>query len=319
MKANASASSGVYTPPKQGYFTRLRRNVRAYLSLYLLIIPVIAFYLLFKYVPMLGNIIAFENYRPARGFLGSKWVGLRNFKDFLSGPFAGRTIRNTIEISLLQLAFGFPAPIILAILVNELRPGLYKKTVQTVSYLPYFISLVVVCGMVKNFTVTSGLFNDVRALMGMERINMLTDVRYYRTLYVGSSIWQSCGWGSILYLATITNADPQLYEAATMDGAGRFAKMWHITLPTLIPIIVVQLVMRVGHIMSMGSERTILLYSPVVYDKADIISSFVYRYGLQELNFSYGAAVDLFNSVVNLILLVLVNKAADALTGESLW
>lgn len=301
------------------YFRRLRENIKTYPWLYLMILPVVAYFIIFKYLPMGGAIIAFKNYRPARGIWGSRWVGLENFKEFLTGPYAGRTITNTIQISLLIILFESPAPIILAVLINELRGGLYKRTVQTVSYLPHFISLVVVCGIVKVFTRTDGLITDIVVFFGGRRTDILSDPRYYRTIYVCTHMWQGVGWGSILYLATLSNSDPQLYEAAKIDGANRFQCMWYITLPVLVPVFVVQLIMRVGNIMSTGPERTLLLYSPAVYDKADILSSFVYRYGLEQLNYSYGSAVDLFNSVINLILLTSSNKLADLLTSESLW
>lgn len=316
---SATAKSAPGRRKELSYMRRLIRNIQGYPMFYIMILPVVAYFIVFKYVPIFGNIIAFKNYRPARGFFGSNWVGLQYFRDFLTGPYAYRVIRNTIEISLLQLVFGFPAPIILAVLMNEMKDGGYKRTVQTLSYLPYFVSLVVVCGIVKEFCSSNGLFGDIMRSIGVEPINLLTTARTYRTVYVSCSIWQSCGWSSILYLATLSNTDPQLYEAAVIDGANRAQQTWHITLPTLVPIIVVQLIMRIGHLMSTGSERTILLYSSVVFDQADIISSFVYRYGLQQLNFSYGTAVDVFNSVVNLILLLGANKMADKLTGESLW
>ncbi|MBQ8972740.1 MAG: sugar ABC transporter permease [Clostridia bacterium] len=301
------------------YFQRLWRNMRHYPSLYLLFIPVLLYFLIFKYGPMFGAVIAFEKYRPARGILHSQWVGLKNFREFLTGPYAKRTIINTLMLNFWQILIGFPAPILLAILLNEVQHTRYKKVVQTTSYLPYFISLVVVCGIIKDFTASDGLFSDILASFGFPRENLLTDPRYYRAIYVASSLWQACGWGSILYIATLTNTDPQLYEAATIDGAGRFRCIWHVTLPALLPVIIVQLIMRIGNIMSYGADRTLLLYSPAVYDKADIISSFVYRYGLQDLNFSFASAVDLFNSVINLILLYTANKVSGKLTGESLW
>lgn len=303
----------------ENYFQRLWRNMRSYPSLYLLFIPIFLYFIIFKYAPMGGAVIAFEKYRPARGIFSSPWVGLNNFKDFLTGPYAKRVISNTLILNFWQILIGFPAPILLAILLNEVHAGKYRKVLQSVSYLPYFISLVVVCGIVKEFCASDGLFSDILYFLGLPRENLLTDIRYYRVIYVLSSLWQSCGWGSILYIATLTNTDPQLYEAATVDGAGRFRRIWHVTLPALMPVIIVQLIMRIGNIMSYGADRTLLLYSPAVYDKADIISSFVYRYGLQNLNYSYASAVDLFNSVINLILLVSANKLCAKLTGESLW
>lgn len=306
-------------PKKPGYFQLLRRNMRSYPSLYLLFIPIFLYFIVFKYGPMGGAVIAFQKFRPARGIWNSQWVGLQNFRDFLTGPYAGRVIANTLILNFWQILIGFPAPILLAILLNEVHAGRYRKVLQSVSYLPYFISLVVVCGIVKDFCASDGLFSDLLAGLGLPRENLLTNPRDYRAIYVLSSLWQSCGWGSILYIATLTNTDPMLYEAATVDGAGRFRRIWHITLPSLMPVIIVQLIMRIGNIMSYGADRTLLLYSPAVYDQADIISSFVYRYGLQNLNYSYASAVDLFNSVINLILLVSANKLCGKLTGESLW
>jgi len=304
---------------KAPFSNRLKRNFIKHRSLYLIALPIALFYLLFKYVPMFGIVISFQDYRPGKGFWGSDFAGLKHFIDFLTNPTASRTIRNTLVINLYQLIFGFPAPIILALLLNELKLPLFKKTVQTISYMPHFISLVVICGMIKDFSSTYGVFNDVITFLGFERDNLLGNVDLYRGIYVGSGIWKGIGWGSILYLATLSGADPNLYEAAVIDGAGRWKQMVHITLPTIIPIAILQLIMRIGSMMSEGAEKTILLYSPLVYEKADLISSFVYRRGLQEMNFSYGAAVGLFNSVINLTLLVAANRLARKATGESMW
>lgn len=312
--------STLYTPVRPpSFFRRLRRNIRSYPALYLLFIPIFVYYALFKYGPMGGAVIAFLKFRPARGIINSPWVGLQHFKDFLTGPYAGRVITNTLLLNLWQIIVGFPAPIVLAILFNEMRQSRYRSFLQSVSYVPYFISLVVVCGIIRDFCASDGLFSDILASLGMPRQNLLTDTRFYMPIYVLSSLWQSWGWGSVLYIATLSNTDPQLYEAATVDGAGRMRKIWHITLPSLLPIILVQLIMRMGNIMSYGADRTLLLYSPAVYDTADIISSFVYRSGLELLNYSFASAVDLFNSVINLILLVSANRISRKLTGESLW
>ncbi|MDI9498291.1 MAG: ABC transporter permease subunit [Bacillota bacterium] len=303
----------------KSFATRLKENFLRHKSLYLISIPVIVFYLVFRYLPIAGNVIAFQKYRPGLGVLGSKFVGWDNFKSFIHDPFAARTIKNTIIINLLQIVFGFPAPIILALLLNELRRPLYKRVLQTASYLPHFISMVVVAGMIKDFTASDGIITDLCVMFGMERQSMLGNVNLYRTIYIASGVWQGVGWGSILYLATISTADPALYEAAMIDGANRWQQMVHVTLPVILPIMVVQLILRLGSIMSEGSEKTLLLYSPLVYEKADIISTYEYRRGLIEMDFSYGAAVGLFNSFVNIILLVTVNRIARKLSNESLW
>ena len=257
---------------------------------------------------MYGALIAFKNYKPALGFLGSPWVGLDNFTRFFTSPFFGRLVRNTLLLSFELLLFGFPAPIILALLINEVHHKGFKKSVQTLTYLPHFISLIVVVGMITDFSMTSGLFNDIIVFFGGERSPLLQNPALYRTIYVLSDIWQQVGWGSIIYLSALSGVDAQLYDAASIDGAGRFQKLLHVTLPGIMPTIITMLILRIGSLMSIGYEKTILLYNPSTYDTADIISSYVYRVGLLEQGWSYSTAIGLFNSVINLILLVLANK-----------
>lgn len=304
---------------KKSYFARLKENFIKYKAVYYMALPVILYYIIFKYIPMFGVISAFQDYKPALGIFKSKFVGLEHFIDFLTTPTASRTIKNTIIINLLQLIFGFPAPIILALLINEVGNRKFKKVIQTLSYLPHFISLVVVCGILKDFCMSTGVFSYILKMLGGETQNLLANQNMYRTIYVGSGIWQGIGWGSIIYLATLSNADINLYEAAVLDGAGRFQQMLHVTLPAIMPVIIVQLIMQMGSLMSEGPQKTILLYSPLVYAKADIISSYVYRRGLQELDYSFGTAVGLFNSVINLILLTLANQFSKRTTDQSLW
>jgi putative aldouronate transport system permease protein len=282
-------------------------------------VPIVAYYFIFHYVTMGGVVIAFQQYLPARGFFKSQWVGFKHFVDFLAGPYAVRTIKNTLLINIYSLVFGFPMPIIFALLLNEVNQGIFKKTVQTISYLPHFISLMVICGLIKDFSRTQGLFNQILGIFGIEPDNLLSIPQFFQPLYVGSGIWQTMGWGSIIYLATLSSVDPNLYEAAEIDGAGRFVKMLHITFPSLIPIITIQLIMRLGQIMSQGYEKVILLYNPLVYETADIISSYVYRRGLEEANYSVGAAVGLFNSLINIFILWSVNYASRRTIKESLW
>lgn len=288
-------------------------------DIYLMLLPVILFYILFHYVPMGGLVIAFQNYKPRKGLLGSDWVGLQNFEKFLTGMYAGRVIKNTLGINFLQLLFGFPAPIILALLINEMNDNCYKKSIQTVSYMPHFISLVVVCGMIRDFSMTDGLFNEILSLFGVERMNLLSSNKTYRSVYVLSGIWKNIGWGSIVYLSALSSVDASLHEAAALDGAGKLRRIWHVNLPAIVPIIIIQLIMRLGNMMSEGHEKTLLLYSSVVYESADLISSYVYRYGLEKMQYSYGAAVDVFNSIVNLIFLVSANRISAKVTETSLW
>ena len=253
------------------------------------------------------------------GILGSDWVGLKNFRKFLTGIYAWRVIRNTLTLNLLLLLFGFPAPILLALMINEMRENWYKKTIQTVSYMPHFVALVVVCGLLREFCLTTGLINDIIAFFGGTRVNLLSSLDHYRTVYVVSNIWQNIGWNSIIYLSALSSVDASLHEAAAIDGAGRIRRIIHVNLPAILPVIIIQLILRIGNLMTQGYEKTILLYSPIVYEKADLISTYVYRYGLEKTQYSYGSAVGVFNSVANLIFLITANKISARLSETSLW
>ncbi|MCL2833087.1 MAG: ABC transporter permease subunit [Treponema sp.] len=298
---------------------RLVQDYQKHKWLYWMIAPVLVYYIIFEYIPMAGQVIAFQNYRPARGIMGSDWVGFKNFISFFRGPFSGRVISNTIILSAYELLFAFPMPIILALLLNELKGNIFKRTVQTITYMPHFISLVIMCGMIVNFTSSWGVITNLFSLFGFTPTNLLSKPQYYRPIYVASTIWKTIGWGSIIYLATLSNVDASLIEAAEIDGAGRFRKIYHIIIPALVPIIAIQLIMRIGQIMSQGAEKTILLYSPVVYQTADIIASYVYRIGITEQNYSIAAAVGMFNSIVNLAMLVFANWFSRRFVQESLW
>lgn len=287
--------------------------------IYLMALPVILYYLIFHYIPITGNIIAFQDFIPFKGFLKSEFVGFQHFIDFFNSPYAFRVIRNTILMNVLDIIFGFPFPIILALLINEIHNRYFKKVVQTISYFPHFISLVVVCGMIADFSRTTGLFNVIRDIFGLEAENLLINNEYFRTIFVGSGIWKQVGWNSILYMATISAIDPTLYEAAEIDGAGRFKKLWHITLSSLVPLMTIQFILRIGNVMSVGFEKVILLYNPSTYEVADVITSFVYRRGLEEMNYSFGTAVGLFNSVINVIFLVTANRLIRKYSENSLW
>ncbi|WP_282943250.1 ABC transporter permease subunit [Paenibacillus sp. RC67] len=284
-----------------------------------MLVPVVLFFAIFHYVPMYGAIIAFKDYSPRLGIWGSPWVGLEHFQSFFGGLYFWRVLKNTILISLYELLFGFPAPIILALLLNEIRSSLFKRTVQTVTYMPHFISLVVVCGMIKEFTSSTGIVNDVIAYFGGERISLLLEPEYFRTLFISSGVWQHIGWGTIIYLAALTGIDPEQYEAAKIDGAGRWKQMLHITLPGIMPTIVILIILDIGRLMNVGSEKIILLYNPSTYETADVIGSYVYRIGLQEMNYSFSSAVGLFNSVINFTLVIFSNWLSRKLNETSLW
>lgn len=298
---------------------RLRRDWIRNRSLYVMVIPVLLFYLLFHYKPMYGAIIAFKDYTPALGVAKSPWVGFANFTRFFKSVYFVRLIKNTILLSVYNLIFGFPAPIILALLLNEVRNKHFKNVTQTITYLPHFISLIVVTGMLTDFSMTSGLFNDIIAFFGGERSPLLQNPKLYRTMYVASGIWQQVGWGSIIYLSALAGVDQQLYEAASIDGAGKWKQLLNVTLPGIAPTIIIMLIMRMGSLMNMGYEKTILLYNPSTYDTADIISSYIYRVGLLEQDWSYSTAVGLFNSVINFGLLIFTNKMSKKYSETSLW
>ncbi|HML45732.1 MAG TPA: ABC transporter permease subunit [Clostridia bacterium] len=302
-----------------GLGKRLLKNIRMHPWLYLMFIPVILFYLLFHYGPMYGALIAWKQYSPARGIWGSKWIGAKHFLTFLNGPFFWRLIRNTISINLGMLTFGFPLPILFALLLNELRLHRFRRVVQTVTYMPHFVSAVVVCGLMTIFCRSDGLLTYILSFLGMPSTNLLTVERYFQPLYIGMNIWQELGWDSIIYFAALTNVDPALYEAARVDGAGRWKQMLHITLPGIAPTIVILLILRVGNLMSLGWDRIVLLYSEMVYATADVISTYVYRTGLNQLQYSYASAVGLMNSLVNILLLLMANAVARRISGSSLW
>lgn len=297
----------------------IKKDFRQNYMLTLMILPIVAFYIIFHYGPMYGLQIAFRNYKPALGFWGSKWVGMKHFIDFTTSYQFGRLVRNTILISLYTLIFGFPAPIIFALLLNEVRANKYKKVVQTITYLPHFISLVVICSMVRQFTRSDGVVNDIIAFFGGTRVTMLQEAKYFRTLYVVSDIWQQLGWNSIIYLAAISGIDQELYEAATIDGAGRFGHAIHITLPCLAPTIIILFIMRMGSMFSVGSDKIILLYNSSIYETSDVISSYVYRRGILDADYSFSTAVGLFNSIINFALIIITNKISAKVSEVSLW
>lgn len=291
--------------------------------IYMLIAPGILYYIVFKYIPMFGVIIAFKDYEPFLGVEGiftSPWVGLTHIRNFLSSYYSLQVLRNTFVISLLRIVWGFPAPIILALMLNEVRNSKFKRVVQTISYLPYFLSVVIVCGIVRSVTSTDGgLINLIITAFGGEPIYLLGSTKYFRTILVSSGIWQGVGWGSIIYLAAMVGIDPEQYEAAIVDGASLFRRMWHITLPGILPVVSIQLILTMGSLLNAGFDQIFLLYSPVVYSVADVTSTFVYREALIQQRFSYGAAVDLFTSLVGMALVLTSNAIAKRMGQEGIW
>lgn len=304
---------------KDAFARALQKEWRQYRYVYLMAIPMVVYYILFCYMPMYGASIAFKDFVPKLKIAGSPWVGLKHFRSFFQSVYFTRLLTNTLALSLGNLVFGFPAPIILAILLNEVRQNWFKRTVQTISYLPHFISVMVICGMIVDFTASGGVINDMLSLFGFKRQTMLLNPSLFRPIYIISEIWQSVGWGSIVYLAALTAVDPALYEAARIDGAGKFRQILHVTLPGIAPTIVVMLILKMGSMMSVGSEKVLLLYNSNTYSTADVISTYVYRKGLLENNFSFSTAVGLFNSVINFTLVVLANQISRKVNDTSLW
>lgn len=306
------------------YFGRLRKDLVKNRSAYLLFLPVLAFYLVFCYKPMYGLIIAFKDFTPFKGIVGSPWAdqfGLEHFISFFDSVYFGRLIKNTLVISITNLLVTFPAPIILALLLNEVRSKKYKSLLQTLTYLPHFISMVVICSMVRMFVDYNGFITQVLSALGLldGALSMLSNKDYFVPIYVTSGLWQTIGWSAIIYISALSGVDQELYEAARIDGANRWKQTIHITLPAIMMTIIMMFIMRIGTIMSIGYEKIILLYNPGIYETADVISSYVYRKGLLEANWSYAAAVGLFNSVINLFLVVTANKITKKVTDMGLW
>lgn len=294
-------------------------NLKKHKFLYILTIPILVYFILFKYLPMFGLVIAFKNYSFGRGIFGSEWVGLKYFIEYFSSEFFVRTLRNTLTLSCMDIIIGFPVPIIFALLLNEIRGNKFKKIVQTASYLPHFISMVVICGMITDFFSTDGLITRLITYLGGENMNYIGDSRYFRSIFVGTGIWQQFGWSSIIYLAALSGVDSELYEASAIDGAGRWKQLLYVTLPSIANTIIVMLILRLGQVLSVGYEKIILLYSTPTLEVADVISSYTYRSGLIGGRYGYSAAVGMFQSVVNVIILFGANILSKKYSETSLF
>ncbi len=289
-------------------------------QLLLLFLPCFIYYVMFAYAPLWGISIAFMDYKPFKGIAGSNWVGLQHFRRFFADPNSWRLIKNTFLLSFYDLIFAFPFTIIFALIVNEIKQEKIKKSFQTITYLPHFISTVVIVGMLKNFLDPSdGLIMNLLAAFGFPRIDMFSYSQYFRSLYVLSGIWQGTGWGAIIYYAALSNIDQELYEAAGIDGANKFKQTIYITLPSIAPTIVTLLILRTGSLLSVGFEKAYLMTTSATLSVADVISTYTYRQGLAGGQFSYATAVGLFNSVINLLFLVISNYASRKLSDSSLW
>lgn len=296
------------------------RYIRENYPLYLMILPAIVFVFVFAYVPMYGIQIAFRDFKVRDGYWGSEWVGLEHIIRFVTSSNFWQLIRNTIGISLYSLAVGFPVPIILSVMLNELRSNRLRRTAQMIFYAPHFLSSVAVCGIVVLFTQReTGIINLLIMMLGGEGVEFLAKPEWFKTIYVISGIWQDMGWGTIIYMAALSGVDPGIVEAATIDGANRLQKIWYIDIQTIKPTIVILLIMNCGSMLSVGSEKILLLQNTLNMSASDVISTYVYRLGIEGGQFSYTTAVGLFNTVVNLIILLIVNKTADRVSGSSLF
>jgi putative aldouronate transport system permease protein len=296
-----------------------RRTIRRDWQLYSLAVLPLAFFVVFRYVPMLGNVIAFRRFRPGSSVFGDEWVGLRYVQMFLSDQKFWEVFQNTVVLGALNLVFIFPMPVVLALLLNELRSRRFKRIVQTVSYLPHFMSIVIVAGMVMQIVSVNGTVNQIVGFFGGDAINFIQQAGWFRAIYVSSEAWQTIGWGTILYLAALTTIDMDLYEAARIDGANRWQQTWHITLPGIRPTMITLLILNIGTFMAVGFEKVLLLYNPLTYPTADVISTYLYRVGIVSSNFSYATAIGLFESLIGLTLILSANAISRRTVGTSLW
>lgn len=297
----------------------IKRDFRMNYAVYLMLVPVIIYFVIFHYIPMGGIVTAFQDFSIKKGILHSPWVGLEHFLSFFKSVYFQRLMTNTLLISLYGILFSFPLPIIFALCLNELRNRNFKRTVQTISYLPYFISVVVVVSILQDFTKSTGVLTLLAQSLGYKGSALWSDPAWFRPLYIGSNMWQHLGYNSIIFISALAAVDQELYEAARIDGAGRWKQTLRITLPSIAPTIVILLILRLGQVMSVGYEKIILMYSPATYQTADVISSYVYRVGIKESNYSYSTAINLFNSLINFALLFLANKVSKKFSETSLW
>ena len=322
MKANEAAAGRARPAPSRG--RRLLHNIVHYRYLHLMVLPGLVFFLLFKYVPMYGIIIAFKNYKGAAGgfsaIMSAPWIGLKNFEIFFNSLYCERVFKNTIYLSLLRLIFSFPAPILLALMINEIRANWFKRTVQTITYMPYFLSWVVVAGLLNTLlSPDNGAINTMIKMAGGQPVYFLTSKQWFRPILIISEIWKNIGYGSIVYLAAITSIDQEQYEAARVDGANKLQQIIHITLPALSEIIAIMLILQIGKMFDDNFDQIFNLYSPSVYEVSDVFETYVYRNGIQQSKFSYSAAVGLVKSVLALAMIVFSNKASKKLGAQGLF
>ncbi|WP_390405474.1 ABC transporter permease [Lacticaseibacillus jixiensis] len=306
-------------PHKMKFSLRLKRDLKNNGLKYIMVMPIIVYIFVFAYRPMYGLLMVFQDYVPRLGISGSTWVGFANFTRFFHDSNAWRVVGNTLRISVISMIFGFPAPIILALLINEIHNKVFKRLVQTISYMPYFISMVIMCSLIRFFVQSDGLIPEFLSWFGIAKTNMIASPHLFIPIYVISDIWQNAGWSSIIYLAALSSINSELYESARMDGASRMEQMWHITLPGLRPTIILLFILGMGGLLGVGFEKILLLYSPSTYSVADVISTYTYRLGLLNADYSYSAAIGLLNTLVNVTLLVITNTISKKVSGSGLF
>ena len=318
----SSPKSEVMTSTKNlTRFQKIKKKFWKDRYLYLIFTLPFLYFVIFHYLPIYGIIISFVNYKPLKGVFGSNWVGLQYYIEFFTDPYAYKLMRNTALLSFYSIIFGFPVPIILALSLNELTREWFKRSVQTVSYLPHFISTVVVAGMVISFTNSDGIVSQIIVALGgqIPKPPLIARPDWFREIYVISGVWQHAGWASILYLAALSGIDPQLYEAETIDGAGRFQKMWYVTIPGLVPTIIILLLLDLGRIMVVGWEKILLLYTGNTYETADVLQTYIYRRGIESTDFGYATAVGVVQGLIGLIFVMVANSIAKRTSETSLW
>jgi len=313
------AAAGTVPPRSTRRRPTWRKTIRRDWQLYSLLVLPLVFLAIFRYMPMLGNVIAFRRFRPGGSILGDEWVGLRYVQMFIKDAKFWDVFQNTIILGGLGLLIVFPLPVVLALLLNELRSRRFKRIMQTVSYLPHFMSIVIVAGMVMQIVSVKGTVNQIVGFFGGDAVNFIQRADWFRAIYISSEAWQTVGWGTILYLAALTTIDGNLYEASRIDGANRWQQTWHITLPGIRPTMVTLLILNVGTFMAVGFEKVLLLYNPLTYPTADVISTYLYRVGIVSSNFSYATAIGLFDSLIGLTLILSANAISRRLVGTSLW
>ncbi len=315
QSVNLSEANVVLLRKKSPLRLELKRNN----ALYIMIIPPVVLIILFSYLPMFGVMIAFKDYNLALGVLRSPWVGFKYFIQFFNDPFFGRIVSNTFILASLGILIGFPAPIIFALFVNEIPGTRFKRIVQSISYLPYFISTVVIISLLMILFSPDGIVNSFIAAIGAETQVFFSDSKWFRPLFIGSGLWKGIGFGSIIYLAAMAGVNPELYESAMIDGAGKLRRMWSITLPSIMPTIRILFILEMGGLFDVGFEKVFLMYNPAIYRTADVISTYVYRRGIGNMEYDYATAIGLLNSVISFILVFVSNKVSQRMSGEGLW